>query len=38
VDKKNQYLGLFDTEELAAHARDNYIVENALFGFQLNFP
>lgn len=38
VDKKNQYLGLFVSEEDAARARDNYIVENALFGFQLNFP
>lgn len=38
VDKRNKYLGLFDTEEAAARARDAYIVENNLHGFKLNFP
>lgn len=38
VDGKNQYLGLFPTEEDAARARDNYIVVNALADFNLNFP
>lgn len=38
VEGKNRYLGLFNTEELAAQARDNYIVSNSLPDFTLNFP
>lgn len=38
VDYKNNFLGRFDSEIDAAKARDQFIIENNLEGFPLNFP